>query len=73
MAEFTFEIIEHYAQLSENPSGWSKELTKVSWNKRDPKYDLREWAPNYDKMSKGLTFTAEELRILRDALNKMDL
>lgn len=73
MAEFTFEIVEHYAQLSESPSGWSKELTRVSWNKRAPKYDIREWGPNYEKMSKGITFTTEELIVLRDALNKMEL
>lgn len=73
MADFKFEIIEHYGQLGENAKGWSKELTKVSWNEREPKYDIRDWSPEYDKMGKGLTFTQEELILLRDALNKMDL
>lgn len=73
MAEFKFEIMEHYGQLSENASGWTKELTKVSWNEREPKYDIRDWGPEYDKMGKGLTFTEDELRQLRDVLNKMDL
>lgn len=73
MAEFKFEIIEHYGQLSENAKGWSKELTKVSWNDREAKYDIRDWSPEYDKMGKGLTFSDEELRQLRDVLNKMDL
>ncbi|HJG48702.1 MULTISPECIES: YdbC family protein [Ruoffia] len=73
MADFKFEIIEHYGQLSENAKGWSKELTKVSWNEREPKFDIRDWSPEYDKMGKGLTLTEEELRVLRDVLNKMDL
>ena len=73
MADFKFEIIEHYGQLSENAKGWSKELTKVSWNEREPKFDIRDWSPEYDKMWKGLTLTEEELRVLRDVLNKMDL
>lgn len=73
MADFKFEIIEHYGQLGENAKGWSKELTKVSWNEREPKYDIRDWSPEYDKMGKGLTFTQEELILLRDVLNKMDL
>lgn len=73
MAEFSFEILEHYGQLSESNKGWSKELTSVSWNGRDAKYDIREWAPDYDKMGKGLTFTAEELKNLREVLNKMAL
>ncbi|MBG9982887.1 hypothetical protein HZY86_07205 [Aerococcaceae bacterium DSM 111020] len=73
MSEFKFEIIEHFAQLNTSAKGWSKELTRVSWNERDPKYDIREWSPDYTKMGKGVTFTTEELRILRDALNQMDL
>lgn len=73
MAEFKFEITEQYGQLSTNAKGWSRELTKVSWNDREPKFDIRDWSPEYDKMSKGLTFTEEELRLLRDMLNKMDL
>ena len=73
MADFKFEIIEHYGQLSENAKGWSKELTKVSQNEREPKFDIRDWSPEYDKMGKGLTLTEEELRVLRDVLNKMDL
>lgn len=73
MAEFKFEIQEHLAQLSTNPKSWSKELTKVSWNEREPKYDIRDWSPDYTKMGKGLTFTVEELRLLRESLNRMDL
>lgn len=73
MADFKFEIQEHLAQLSTSPKGWSKELTSVSWNEREAKYDIREWSPDYTKMGKGLTFTAEELRILRDTLNRMEI
>lgn len=73
MADFKFEIQEHLAQLSTSPKGWSKELTSVSWNEREAKYDIREWSPDYTKMGKGLTFTSEELRILRDTLNRMEI
>ncbi|OYQ67477.1 YdbC family protein [Aerococcus sp. 1KP-2016] len=73
MADFKFEITEHIAQLSENKSGWTKELTKVSWNDRPASYDIRTWNENYDKMGKGITLTDDELRQLRDALNNLDL
>ncbi|MDR3242946.1 MAG: hypothetical protein LBT34_03345, partial [Clostridiales Family XIII bacterium] len=33
-----------------------------------PKYDIREWDPEHEKMSKGLTFTKEELETLRGLL-----
>ena len=73
MAEFKYEIVEEIAQLSESAKGWYKEFNLISWNERSPKYDLREWAPEHEKMGKGITLSAEELKILRDALNKLDL
>jgi len=45
MAELKFEITERIGVLSENAKGWTKELNKVSWNEREPKYDLRESRP----------------------------
>ena len=72
MAEIRFEIIEHIGELSQNAKGWAKELNLVSWNDRQPKYDIREWSPDYSRMNKGVTFTAEELIKLRDLLNQLD-
>jgi hypothetical protein len=51
--------------LSTNAQGWQKELNLVSWNGRPPKFDLRDWAPNHEKMGKGLTLTNEELAELK--------
>lgn len=73
MAELKFEVIEEIAQLSESAKGWIKEFNLVSWNDRDPKYDIREWSPEHEKMAKGVTLTKEEIKILRDALNKLDI
>ncbi len=44
-----------------------------NWNNRESKYDLRDWAPEHEKMGKGVTLTNEELKELRDILNNMDL
>ncbi|MEJ8554166.1 YdbC family protein [Tepidibacter sp. Z1-5] len=68
-----YEIKETIGQLSESSKGWIKELNLISWNDRDPKYDLRDWAPEHEKMGKGLTLSTEELKKLRDILNKMEL
>jgi len=65
---FQFEIVENIALLSESPKGWKKELNRVSWNGREPKYDIREWAPEGDKMGKGVTLTDEEAAVLKKAL-----
>lgn len=69
MAELKFEITERIGVLSENAKGWTKELNKVSWNEREPKYDLREWNPNHSRMGKGITLTDEEVETLKAILN----
>ena len=69
MAELKFEITERIDVLSENAKGWTKELNKVSWNEREPKYDLREWNPDHSRMGKGITLTDEEVETLKAILN----
>ncbi|MDC7126178.1 MAG: YdbC family protein [Spirochaetales bacterium] len=61
MAEFSYNIIKEIGVLSESPKGWKKELNLISWNGREPKYDIRDWAPDHQKMGKGITLTREEL------------
>ena len=69
MAELKFEITERIGVLSENAKGWTKELNKVSWSEREPKYDLREWNPDHSRMGKGITLTDEEVETLKAILN----
>lgn len=70
MAELSFEITKHIGTLSENAKGWTKELNLVSWNGREPKYDLREWSPEHDRMGKGITLTEEDVLELKTILNE---
>lgn len=69
--EFSYEIVEEIMVLSENPKGWRKELNLVSWNGRPPKFDLRDWAPEHEKMGKGVTLSNEEFNALKEALKEM--
>lgn len=64
MAELKYDIVERLGVLSEDAKGWKKELNLVSWNERDPKYDLRSWNAEHTRMSKGITLTKEEVEIL---------
>ncbi|RUL48209.1 MULTISPECIES: YdbC family protein [Lysinibacillus] len=72
MAEIKFEITKQIAILSESPKGWTKELNLISWNGREPKYDIRDWAPNHEKMGKGVTLSNEEVEKLKEALRSLD-
>lgn len=36
-------------------------MNKISWNGGEPKYDIRDWAPEHEKMRKGVTVTVDRL------------
>ena len=73
MAEIKYEIIKYIAVLAEGSKGWQKELNLISWNDREPKYDIREWAPEHAKMGKGVTLSKDEIVSLKNMLNQMNL
>ncbi|MDX8047447.1 YdbC family protein [Gracilibacillus sp. S3-1-1] len=65
MAGIKFEIIQQIATLSESSKGWTKEVNLISWNDREPKYDIRDWSPDHEKMGKGVTLTEAEWQALQ--------
>lgn len=69
MAELKFEITKSLGTISESARGWTKELNMVSWNDREPKYDIREWNPDHTRMGKGITLSQEEIDKLKEILN----
>ncbi|KPV43179.1 YdbC family protein [Alicyclobacillus ferrooxydans] len=69
MADIKFEIKETVGILYESTKGWKKELNFMSWNDKEDKYDIREWAPEHEKMGKGITLSRDELIKLRELLN----
>ncbi len=73
MPEFTYEIVKNIATLSTAANGWSRQVNLISWNGRDPKYDIRDWAPDGSKMGKGISLSTEELIMLKEILDDLDL
>ena len=73
MAEFQYEIKEEIGVLSESKSGWRKEVNLVSWNGASPKLDIRDWAPNHEKMGKGITLSTDESSKLMELLQKIQV
>lgn len=65
----TREIINEIGVVSDDGK-WRLELNRISWNGREPKYDLRRWSPNHEKMGKGVTLTEDELIALSEILAK---
>ena len=73
MADIKYDIVEEVGVVSESSTGWTNELNLISWNNREAKYDLRDWAPDHAKMGKGITLSIDELRQLKKLLNNMDI
>ncbi len=73
MPEIKFEIINTVGVLSESSKGWIKELNLISWNGRDPRYDIRDWDPEHKKMGQGVTLSKEELMKLKALLGELEL
>lgn len=65
--EIKYEIVNEIGVISDDGK-WRLELNRISWNGREPKYDLRKWMPGHEKMGKGVTLTDDELVKLADLL-----
>lgn len=72
MADIKYDIVEEIGVLSENAKGWRKEINLISWNGSEPKYDIRDWAPEHEKMGKGITLTKDEVLKLKEILNTIE-
>ena len=73
MPEIKYEVVEKIGIVSEGNNGWNKELNLISWNEREPVYDIRTWSEGKDRMGKGITLTVDEAKQLRDLLNNIEL
>lgn len=68
--DVTFEIMEEIGIISTQDTGWTREINLVRWNGGVAKYDIRDWDPYHERMSKGITLTEEEMRRLLNAMRK---
>lgn len=52
-------IYDQIASLSDR-GGWTREMTVTAWNGGKPKFDVREWSPSHDRMSRGIVLSEAE-------------
>ena len=63
-----YNIYEHLGNISESNNGWTKELNYISWNEREPVYDIRTWSADYTEYGKGVTITSGEMKKLQELI-----
>lgn len=70
MKDIQYEIVKEIAVISKSDSGYTKEINLISWNGKEPKYDIRSFSPDREKCGKGITLTEAEAKSLLEALRK---
>ena len=59
--------------MSKSNNNWTKELNFISWDEREPVYDIRTWNTEHTQYGKGVTITAGQMAILKKLLNQMEI
>ena len=73
MPEIKYEVVDKIGVVSEGNNGWNKELNLISWNEREPVYEIRTWSPDHENMGSGVSISAAEAKVLRDMLDALNL
>ena len=69
---YSVELVEHIATINTYPDGVTTlELNRISFNGGVPRYDLRIWDIEKNKMKKGINLSEYEVRKLKDVLNSI--
>lgn len=52
MKQIPYKIIKHLGNLSARNNGFTKEINLISWNNREPVYDIRTWNEAHTEFGK---------------------
>ncbi|MDO5416608.1 MAG: PC4/YdbC family ssDNA-binding protein [Lachnospiraceae bacterium] len=63
-----YQIYKHIGNISEPNNGWTKELNYISWDDKEPVYDIRTWNESHTECGKGVTITAGQMKRLHELL-----
>ena len=63
-----YKIYKHIGTISKPNNGWFKELNFISWNNREPVYDIRTWTLDHSEYGKGVTITWGEMKKLKELM-----
>ena len=66
-----YTIYKHIGTISKPNNGWIKELNYISWDDREPVYDIRTWNSEHTEYGKGVTITAGQMVAQKELLNQI--
>lgn len=68
-----YKIYRHIGRLSALNNGRIKELNFISWNDREPVYDIRTWNEEHTEYGEGVTITAGQMAVLKQLINEITI
>ena len=68
-----YDIYEHVGNISNENNGWTKELNFISWDEREPVYDIRTWSQDHMKYGKGVILTRREMKLLQELIKDREI
>ena len=66
--EVEFKLIEQLGIIDRHKTGWNREVNIVAWNGKQHKFDIRDWDPDHERMSRGITLHEREAIKLTEIL-----
>lgn len=72
--DFKYEVLEECGACTTRSNGDVVKLRYISWNGRDPRYDLRVWSTDDDgneRCGKGVGLAGEELEEIYSIIEKL--
>jgi hypothetical protein len=73
IVKMKYQIYKHIGNISAPNNGWIKELNFISWNDREPVYDIRTWTLDHSEYGKGVTITQGEMKNLQALINDLSV
>ena len=72
--EVEFKLIEQLGIIDRHKTGWNREVNIVAWNGKQPKFDIRDWDPDHERMSRGITlYEREAIKLTQILARRLDL
>lgn len=72
--EIEFRLVEQLGVIDRHKTGWNREVNIVAWNGKAPKFDIRDWDPEHERMSRGITlYEREAVKLTRILANRLGI
>jgi len=70
--EFEYSVLADLGTIEESATGYNTEAKIISWNKGEPKLDIRKWNNETGRMGKGISISLDSVDKLKEILDEIE-